>query len=89
MFQKHGFCLLNSPTEVKFWNDDHYKSKTDIDLIYHKEIKDLIEKVIDPEDIFTIWQNNAVVKRGPGSKNNNYLNGIHQDVGFGPKEWKE
>ena len=37
-YKKYGFCLLQSPTKVKNWNQNHLNPFTDISKIYHKEI---------------------------------------------------
>ena len=77
MFKTYGFCLLNSPTKVKNWNENYFNPFTDINKFYHQETKDNLNKVFDIDnqkdiEFFEVTQNNAVLRRGPGSKNNFY-----------------
>mgnify|MGYP000974055593 CR=1 FL=1 len=87
-YKKFGFCLVKSPTKVKNWNENYLNPFTDITKIYHKEVIDIINEVYDIEnpetdiDFNEISQNHAVLRRGPGSKNNFYAEGIHQDYGL-------
>ncbi len=80
-FEKHGFVLVRAPTKVTNWNEDYENDDNDITNIYHKEIEDVLRnEVYPPGTKFTaIDQDNAVLKRGPQSKNNFYGSGVHQD----------
>ena len=68
---------------------------TDITKIYHKEVIDILNEVYDIEnpetviDFHEITQNHGVLRRGPGSKNNFYAEGIHQDYGLEFKDFKD
>ena len=37
-FETYGFCLLDSPTKVKNWNENYFNPFTDITKFYHKEM---------------------------------------------------
>jgi len=88
-FEKHGFVLCEMPTKVKDWNEDYLDADTDISNIYHKEIETLLREELFPSGtVFThIGQDNAVLRRGPGSKNNFYGSGVHQDYALTPQEY--
>ena len=49
-FKTYGFCLMNSPTKVKHWNENYFNPFTDISKYYHKETRDNINKVFDIEN---------------------------------------
>lgn len=69
-FKKYGFCLINSPTEVKDWNEDYFNPTTDISKHYHAEVTAMANKIYetDPDyDFYKIDMHFAVLKRGPGS----------------------
>ena len=75
---------MHSPTQVKTWNENYFNPFTDIAKFYHKETQDNLDKIynVDNEkefEFFEVTQLNAVLRRGPGSKNNFYAQGIHQD----------
>jgi hypothetical protein len=74
---------MQSPTKVKNWNENYLNPFTDIGKFYHKETRDNLEKIYDIKnpstetDFFEVNQQYAVMRRGPGSKNNFYALGIH------------
>ena len=90
-FEEHGFALLQAPTKVRNWNQDYGKADTDIKNVYHGEIEALIREQLFPggTEFHTIEQRNAVLRRGPGSRNNFYGTGVHQDFALTPGQFMD
>ena len=84
---------MQSPTKVKNWNENYLNPFTDISKFYHKETSDNLEEIHDIKnpstetDFFGVNQEYAVMRRGPGSKNNFYALGIHQDYALTPEHF--
>jgi len=91
-YKKFGFCLLHSPTKVKNWNENYLNPFTDINKIYKQECTDMLKQIYPENDEHEIHHTvmfNAVLRRGPGSKNNFYAEGVHQDYGLSDKEYRQ
>ena len=90
-FEEHGFVLLQAPTRVNNWNQDHSRIDTDITNIYHSEVEALIREQLFPRgtEFHSINQQHAVLRRGPNSQNNFYGSGVHQDYALTPGHFKD
>lgn len=86
-FKEHGFCLLNSPTKVKDWNDDYDKKVCDITEIYNPECEAMLRNDVFPTadygEIIDMHMLNIVLRRGRGTKRTGYIPVVHQDFGRG------
>ena len=93
VFHNKGFCCLPQQTKVEDWNEDYFKGTccfgavncmgSDISNVYALEVEEIIRNLLLPNyDVVEVVCHNAVLKRGPGSKNNFYGSGVHQDYGL-------
>jgi len=94
-FRLRGFTILPQKTEVVDWNEDYMKGmlnpfvSNDIKYKYAPEIEGIIRNVLLPEyHCVEVQCHGAVLKRGPGSLNNFYGTGVHQDYGLTPEDIK-
>ena len=92
-FKARGFALLPHETKVKDWNEDYMLGmfnplrNNDIKHKYAPEIEYIIRNVLLPDyHCLDVQCHGAVLKRGPGSKNNFYGTGVHQDYGMVPED---
>ena len=81
-FSAHGFALLSHATSVDNWNTDA--------RVYALEVEELIRCDLLPgRDDLVIQQNPAVMRRGPGTENDFYGSGVHQDYGLSADDYEE
>jgi len=97
-FHRTGFVLLPHKTKVRDWDEDPLWGivpkggvnpvvPNDIRSIYHPEIEGLIRNVLLTEyHVIKIMSHDALLRRGPGSKNDFYGTGVHQDFGATPAD---
>lgn len=72
------------------WNEDYLNADTDINKYYHGEIESLIrEQLFPPGTDLKTNQLNAVLRRGPRSKQLLYGTGVHQDFAYTFEHYKE
>jgi len=92
-FQEKSFCLFPQKTNVKKWNEDYIKGMmfgSDISRVYAPEIEAIIRNnLLSDYHIAGIDFPPAVLRRGPGSKNNFYGTGVHQDFGLTLVDYKK
>lgn len=75
-FDRHGFVLLDAPTAVRDWSD-----AADVARAYMPEVEAMIRTRLLPGRKLAIMQPPNVLRRGAGTDNPNYANGVHQDYG--------
>jgi len=99
LFHAKGFCCLPHETAVQDWNEDYMQGMlckgalkgvgSDISNIYGPEVEELIRNVLLRDyNVVEVVLNNAVLRRGPGSKNDFYGSGVHQDYGLSMEDYK-
>ncbi|KAL7551862.1 hypothetical protein ACHAWF_015080 [Thalassiosira exigua] len=89
-FNARGFYLLPHRTGVTVWNESYIKPfGSDISNIYIKEVESIIRNKLLPDyHVVEVDGPPAVLRRGPGSKNNFYGSGVHQDYGLTFEDYK-
>lgn len=98
-FKNKGFSLMEHLTSVLQWNEDYFKgtacmgmvklSGSDISNKYAPEVEEIIRNVLLPEyNIIEAECYNAVLRRGPGSQNNFFGSGVHQDYGLSLEDYR-
>lgn len=92
-FDQHGFVLLKHATAVNQWNTDYAKPSgedNDVARIYAHEIEQIIRDVLLPDcQHLSINAPAAVLRRGPGTENPFYAEGVHNDYGLSPDDYQE
>eukprot|EP00956_Cyclotella_meneghiniana_P023438 scaffold45662_cov73-Cyclotella_meneghiniana.AAC.3 len=90
-FNQHGFCCLSHKTKVQTWNEDYIRGMllgSDISRVYKYEIEYIVRNILLRQyNVIEVECPAAVLKRGPGSKNNFYGSGVHQDFGLTLKDY--
>lgn len=98
IFRRKGFCCVEQKTRVVQWNEDYMAGMccygtvkctgSDISNKYAPEVEEIIRNVLLPQyNIVDVVCHNAVLRRGPGSQNNFYGTGVHQDYGLTLEEF--
>lgn len=97
-FERYGFVLLKSETQVKEWNENkEFQGENDITRIYHREVESMVHNQLYPDGAskYTPWeidQASYVIRRGPGSADTRvgqgYGYGVHQDYGMGVEAYQ-
>jgi hypothetical protein len=75
-FRRHGFVLLPHVTGVRDWDRD-------FEAHYRLEIETVIRERLLPGRRVEIQQGPDVLRRGHGTANPDYANGVHSDGGIG------
>ena len=82
-FEKYGFALLKSHSSVPDWD----APPDDVAEQYHGEVESLLREQLMPNLTFQLDKAGGRIyqRRGPGTPNEGYAGGVHQDYGFGPE----
>jgi hypothetical protein len=88
-FEQYGFVLLRHESAVTDWNVESDPSATGGVRIYPAEIEAVIRSRLLPARRIEIQQNPFVVRRGRGTANPAYGNGVHQDFGLTPEDYRQ
>lgn len=83
-FDHHGFVLLDAPTAVTDWSDTAAVGRT-----YMPEVEAMIRTRLFPGRKIFIMQPPNVLRRGAGTDNPQYGNGVHQDYGTTADEFQQ
>lgn len=83
-FDRVGFCCLPHKSKVRTWNEDRgMLLGSDVSRVYRYEIESIVRNILLRQyAVIEVDCPPAVLKRGPGSKNNFYGSGVHQDFGL-------
>ena len=89
-YEEHGFVLLEHESAVEDWDVDPAipDPENELNRIYHPEIETLIRTRLLPGERLEIFQG-PPTRRGPGTLNPEYANGVHQDFGVSPDDFQE
>jgi hypothetical protein len=89
-FDTHGFVLLAHETAVIDWDPDpEAPDQSHVARVYGPEIETLVRTRLLPGANLQIRQGPAPLRRGRGTPNPFYAEGIHQDYGLGPDDYQE
>ncbi len=90
-FAQHGFVLLQHRSAMTDWGPDPIAPNTQnqIATTYLPEVEALIRDRLLPGRRLEIQQNPGLVRRGVGTPNPQYGNGVHQDLGLTPGDYQE
>jgi hypothetical protein len=91
-FAQHGFVLLRHDSAVTNWEIDPGSpaANTDIVRIYLPEVDALIRRRLMPGAGLELWHSpSSYLRRGPGTANPFYGNGVHQDSGLTADDYQQ
>lgn len=87
-FAQHGFVLLPHESAVEDWDVDPATPDNELSRIYPPEIEELVRTRLLPGRSLDVWQA-PPARRGPGTPNPEYAEGVHQDFGLTPDDYQE
>jgi len=94
-FDARAFACLSHKSRCTDWHEDYFKGMflprtNEIFDFYAKEVEGIIRNTLLPEyHIILVDPHRAVLRRGPGSNNNFYGTGVHQDYGVTMEDVQE
>ena len=88
-FERYGFTLIKHKSSVTDWDEDAHDPASQVNTIYADEVQELLSSVLLPGRRFDATNYpGSFIRRGPGTAQNWYGTGIHQDFGMTPDDFE-
>lgn len=87
-FQSHGFVLLEHATAVSEWESLPDSADCEVVRLYYPEIEYLARERLFPGKHIEVHQWAPPLRRGRGTSNPQYANGVHSDYGLTPEDFE-